>query len=168
MSSYAAPLKDMKFVLNELAGLEEVAKLQGYQDATPDTVEAILEEAGKFASEVLDPINYSGDQEGSKWSAGEVRTPKGFKEAYKQFCAGGWNALPFEHEWGGQGLPRLVSTPVQEMWKSSNMSFSLCPIRLSESAIPSYLPVSCAWAENVDRINSITSNRFIVFVLVQE
>ena len=138
MSAYTAPLKDMKFVLNELAGLGEVAKLPGYQDATPDTVEAILEEAGKFAAEVLDPINYSGDQEGSKWSGGEVRTPKGFKEAYKQFCAGGWNALPFEAEWGGQGLPRLVSTPVQEMWKSSNMSFSLCPL-LTQGAIEAVL-----------------------------
>ena len=138
MSTYIAPLKDMKFVLNELAGLGEVAKLPGYQDATPDTVDAILEEAGKFASEVLDPINYSGDQEGSNWSSGEVRTPKGFKEAYKQFCAGGWNALPFEAEWGGQGLPRLVSTPVQEMWKSSNMSFSLCPL-LTQGAIEAVL-----------------------------
>src|SRR5260221_10102220 len=138
MSAYAAPLKDMKFVLNELAGLGEVAKLPGYQDATPDTVEAILEEAGKFAAEALDPVNYSGDQEGSNWSGGEVRTPKGFKEAYKQFCAGGWNALPFEHEWGGQGLPRLVSTPVQEMWKSSNMSFSLCPL-LTQGAIEALL-----------------------------
>jgi 3-(methylsulfanyl)propanoyl-CoA dehydrogenase len=128
MSAYSAPLKDMRFVLNELAGLGEVAKLPGYEEATPDTVDAILEEAAKFASGVLDPINYSGDQEGSKWTDGEVRTPKGFREAYKPFCEGGWNALPFEHEWGGQGLPRLVSTPVQEMWKSSNMSFSLCPL----------------------------------------
>ena len=138
MSAYAAPLKDMKFVLNELAGLGEIAKLPGYQEATSDVVDAILEEAAKFASGVLDPINYSGDQEGSKWSNGEVRTPKGFREAYKQFCEGGWNALPFEAEWGGQGLPRLVSTPVQEMWKSSNMSYSLCPL-LTQGAIEALL-----------------------------
>ena len=118
MSAYTAPLKDMRFVLNELAGLSAVAKLPGYEEATPDTVDAILEEASKFASGVLDPINYSGDQEGSKWADGAVRTPKGFPEAYKQFCEGGWNALPFEAEWGGQSLPRLVSTPVHEMWKS--------------------------------------------------
>src|SRR5438552_9630324 len=138
MSTYRAPLKDMKFVLNELAGLGEVGKLPGYEEATPDTVDAILEEASKFASGVLDPINYSGDQEGSKWADGAVKTPKGFREAYKQFCEGGWNALPFEAEWGGQGLPRLVSTPVQEMWKSSNMSFSLCPL-LTQGAIEALL-----------------------------
>ena len=138
MSAYQAPLKDMRFVLNELAGLSEVAKLPGYADATPDTVEAILEEASKFASGVLDPINYSGDQEGSKWADGAVATPKGFKDAYRQFCEGGWNALPFEAEWGGQGLPRVVSTPVQEMWKSSNMSFSLCPL-LTQGAIEALL-----------------------------
>ena len=136
--SYQAPLKDMRFVLNELAGLEEVAKLPGYQDATADTVDAILEEASKFASEVLDPINFSGDREGSKFTAGEVRTPKGFQQAYQKFCEGGWNALPFGAEWGGQGLPRLVSTPVQEMWKSSNMSFSLCPL-LTQGAIEALL-----------------------------
>jgi alkylation response protein AidB-like acyl-CoA dehydrogenase len=138
MSTYAAPLKDMRFALNELAGLSEVAKLPGYQDATPDTVDAILEEASKFASEVLDPINYSGDREGSKFADGEVRTPKGFRDAYKKFCEGGWNALPFEAEWGGQGLPKLVSTPVQEMWKSSNMSFSLCPL-LTQGAVEALL-----------------------------
>ena len=138
MSAYQAPLKDMRFVLNELAGLGDIAKLPGYQDASPDTVDAILEEASKFASGVLDPINYSGDQEGSKWIDGAVRTPKGFREAYKQFCEGGWNALPFEAEWGGQSLPRLVSTPVQEMWKSSNMSFSLCPL-LTQGAIEALL-----------------------------
>src|SRR5213593_666034 len=138
MTAYRAPLKDMKFVLNELAGLADIAKLPGYADASPDTVDAILEEASKFASGVLDPINYSGDQEGSTWADGSVRTPKGFREAYKQFCEGGWNALPFEAEWGGQGLPRLVSTPVQEMWKSSNMSFSLCPL-LTQGAIEALL-----------------------------
>jgi 3-(methylsulfanyl)propanoyl-CoA dehydrogenase len=138
MSSYSAPLKDMRFVLNELAALPEVAKLPGYEEATPDTVDAILEEASKFASAILDPINYSGDQEGSKFADGEVRTPKGFRDAYKKFCDGGWNALPFEAEWGGQGLPKLVSTPVQEMWKSSNMSFSLCPL-LTQGAIEALL-----------------------------
>ena len=138
MSAYQAPLKDMRFVLHELAGLSEVAKLPGYEEATPDTVDAILEEAAKFASEVLDPLNYSGDREGSKFAAGEVRTPKGFREAYRKFCEGGWNALPFDGEWGGQGLPKLVSTPVQEMWKSSNMSFSLCPL-LTQGAIEALL-----------------------------
>src|ERR671930_1297600 len=138
MSTYQAPLKDMKFVLHELAGVAEVAKLPGYEDASADTVDAILEEAAKFATGVLDPINYSGDQEGSKWADGAVRTPAGFREAYQQFCQGGWNALPFESEWGGQGLPRLVSTPVQEMWKSANLSFSLCPL-LTQGAIEALL-----------------------------
>src|SRR3990172_9608229 len=134
MSSYVAPLKDMQFVLNELAGLEEVAKLPGYQEATPETVAAILEEASKFAIEVLDPLNYSGDQEGSKWSDGKVTTPKGFKEAYRQYVEAGWPALPFEEAYGGQGLPKLVATAVEEMLTSSNMSFSLCPL-LTQGAI---------------------------------
>jgi alkylation response protein AidB-like acyl-CoA dehydrogenase len=132
--SYQAPLKDMRFVLNELAGLGEVAKLPGYQDATPDTVDAILEEASKFASEVLDPINYSGDREGSVWKDGSVTTPKGFKQAYRQYVEGGWGALPFSPDWGGQGLPKLVATAVEEMLTASNMSFSLCPL-LTQGAI---------------------------------
>jgi alkylation response protein AidB-like acyl-CoA dehydrogenase len=134
MSTYTAPLKDMRFVLNELAGLAQVAKLPGYEEATPDTVDAILEEAARFASEVLDPLNRSGDQEGSKWSDGAVRTPKGFQDAYRKFAEGGWNALPFEPGWGGQGLPKLVATPVDEMWTSANMSFSLCPL-LTQGAV---------------------------------
>jgi 3-(methylthio)propanoyl-CoA dehydrogenase len=132
--SYQAPLKDMRFVLNELAGLGEVAKLPGYEDATPDTVDAILEQASKFASEVLDPINHIGDQEGSTWSNGEVKTPKGFKAAYQQYVEGGWGALPFDAAVGGQGLPKLVATAVEEMLTSSNMSFSLCPL-LTQGAI---------------------------------
>src|SRR5919206_4989043 len=115
MSTYQAPLKDMKFVLNELAALAEVAKLPGYEEATPDTVDAILEEAAKFAAGVLDPLNFSGDREGSRWADGEVRTPKGFRDAYRQFCESGWNALPFEPDWGGEGVPKLVSTPGQGM-----------------------------------------------------
>ena len=138
MSSYTAPLKDMRFVLNELAGMAEVAKLPGYQDATPDTVDAILQEAAKFSSAVLDPLNYSGDQEGSQWKDGAVTTPKGFKEAYKLFCEGGWSALSLDPEWGGQGLPKLLSTPVTEMITSANMSFSLCPM-LTQGAIEAML-----------------------------
>ena len=138
MSAYTAPLKDMRFVLNELAGLREVATLPGCQDATPDTVDAILEEASKFATEVLDPLNYSGDQEGSRWKDGAVTTPKGFKEAYKLYCEGGWSALSLDPEWGGQGLPKLLSTPVTEMITSANMSFSLCPM-LTQGAIEAML-----------------------------
>ncbi len=134
MSTYQAPLKDMRFALNQLAGLSEVAKLPGYQDATPDTVDAILEEASKFATEVLDPINYPGDQQGSVWKDGAVTTPKGFKDAYRKYVEGGWGALPFEAHWGGQGLPKLVATAVEEMLTSSNMSFSLCPL-LTQGAI---------------------------------
>jgi alkylation response protein AidB-like acyl-CoA dehydrogenase len=138
MSAYTAPLKDMRFVLNELAGMAEVAKLPGCQDATPDTVDAILEEASKFASEVLDPLNHSGDQEGSRWKAGSVTTPKGFKQAYKLYCEGGWSALSLDPKWGGQGLPKVLSTPVTEMITSANMSFSLCPM-LTQGAIEAML-----------------------------
>ncbi len=134
MSAYVAPLKDMRFVLNELAGLAEVAKLPGYAEATPDTVDAILEEAAKFAGGVLDPLNHTGDKEGSQWKDGAVTTPRGFKEAYRQYVEGGWCALPFESEWGGQGLPKLVATAVEEMLTSANMSFSLCPL-LTQGAI---------------------------------
>ena len=138
MSEYIAPLKDMMFVLNELAGLGDVARLPGCEDATPDLVEQVLEECGKFSSAVLSPLNWSGDQEGAQWKDGAVTTPKGFKQAYRKFVEGGWNALQFPPELGGQGLPKLVSTPVQEMWKSANMSFSLCPL-LTFSAIEALL-----------------------------
>jgi len=138
MSAYVAPLKDMRFVLNELAGLAQVATLPGCEEATPETVDAILEEAAKFCSEVLDPLNYSGDQEGSTWRDGAVTTPKGFKDAYRRFVDGGWAGLPLEAEWGGQGLPKLVSTPVTEMVTSANMSFSLCPM-LTQGAIEALL-----------------------------
>jgi alkylation response protein AidB-like acyl-CoA dehydrogenase len=134
MSAYVAPLKDMKFVMRELAGLAEVGGLPGYEEATPDTVDAILEEASKFSTQVLDPLNYSGDQEGSKWDDGAVRTPKGFKEAYRKYVEGGWGALPFDAAHGGQGLPKLVATAVEEMLTSANMSFSLCPL-LTQGAI---------------------------------
>jgi len=128
MSRYAAPLKDMQFVLTELAGIDQVAALPGYEEATADVVEAILEESAKFTSGVLTPLNFSGDQQGAQWADQAVTMPKGFKEAYRQFVDNGWNALSGNPEHGGQGLPKVVSAAVQEMWKSSNMAFSLCPL----------------------------------------
>ena len=134
MSNYIAPVKDMLFVLNELAGLDKVAQLPGYEEADADVVEAILDEAGKFAGAVLAPLNFSGDQEGAKWHDKQVSMPAGFKEAYRQFAEGGWTALDCHPEYGGQGLPRVVSAAVREMWKASNMAFSLCPL-LTNGAI---------------------------------
>jgi 3-(methylthio)propanoyl-CoA dehydrogenase len=134
MSAYTAPLKDMRFVLHELAGLADVARLPGFEEATPDTVDAILAEAAKFAGEVLEPLNRAGDLQGSSLRDGSVHTPHGFREAYRKFAEGGWNALSFDSRWGGQGLPKLVATPVDEMWTSANMSFSLCPL-LTQGAV---------------------------------
>src|SRR6266496_3258409 len=138
MSEYKAPIRDMQFVLKELAGLDDIAKLPGCEEVTAELVGQILEESAKFASGVLSPLNKPADEEGSKWENGEVRTPKGFKEAYRQFVEGGWNALQAPPEYGGQGLPKTVSTPVIEMWKSANLSFSLCPM-LTAGAVEALL-----------------------------
>src|SRR5215467_6140312 len=135
MSTYRAPLQEMSFVLNELAGLAQVASLPGFEEATSDTVGAILEEAAKFATNVLDPLNGRGDREGAKLLPdGSVKTPAGFKDAYRQFIENGWNSLTKNPEYGGQGLPQLVATPVEEMWHSANMAFDLCPL-LTQGAI---------------------------------
>ncbi|WP_300442169.1 acyl-CoA dehydrogenase [Zoogloea sp.] len=136
MSSYNAPIRDMQFVMRELADLDAVAALPGCEDAASDVVDAILEEAGKFAGGVLAPLNWTGDQEGARWDNGVVHTATGWKEAYKQFAEAGWTALAGDPEFGGQGLPKLVSTAVMEMWKSANMAFSLCPM-LTTGAIES-------------------------------
>lgn len=134
MTGYAAPLDDMRFVLKELAGLERLAQLPGCEEATDDLVDAVLEEAGKFADGVLAPLNASGDREGSHHDGDGVRTPDGFKEAYRQFVDGGWSALGCDPDFGGQGLPMIVATPVNEMWHAANMSFALCPL-LTQGAI---------------------------------
>ncbi len=138
MSEYRAPIRDMMFVLEELAGLDGVSKLPGFDEVNHELVEQILEENGRFANEVLSPLNVIGDREGSKLDGDTVRTPKGFREAYRQFVEGGWNALQFPADYGGQGLPKIVATPVMEMWKSANLSFSLCPL-LTGGAIEALL-----------------------------
>jgi len=135
MSQYHAPLADIQFALNELAGQEQVASLPGNEEATPDVATAILEEAAKFATNVLDPLNASGDREGAKRrDDGTVTTPAGFKEAYRQFCENGWNGLGKSTEFGGQGLPYLLSIAVEELWHASNLAFDLCPL-LTQGAI---------------------------------
>ncbi|NMG77693.1 acyl-CoA dehydrogenase [Aromatoleum diolicum] len=136
MSQYTAPIRDMQFVMRELAGLDEVAKLPGCEEVSSDLVDAILDEANKFASGVLAPLNWSGDQEGAKWDNGSVKTATGWKDAYRQFTEAGWTALACDPQFGGQGLPKLIATAVMEMWKSANMAFSLCPM-LTNGAIES-------------------------------
>ena len=134
MSEYAAPLKDIRFAMQDLAALDQIVALPGCQEATPDVVDAILEEAAKFAGGVLSPLNQVGDKEGARWKDTVVTTSPGFKQAYRQFVDNGWNALGCDPEFGGQGLPRLLSTAVSEMWKASNHAFSLCPM-LTQGAI---------------------------------
>jgi alkylation response protein AidB-like acyl-CoA dehydrogenase len=128
----------MQFVLKELAGIDQVSQLPGYEDATADVVDAVLEEAAKFASGVLSPLNIPGDREGAKWSANDgkpgVTAAAGFKEAYKLFTESGWTSLMSDPEWGGQGLPKVVAAAVGEMWKSANHAFSLCPMLTSGAA----------------------------------
>jgi len=132
MSEYHAPLAEMRFVMTELAGLEAIATLPGFEDATPDTVAAILEEAAKFAHGVLDPLNRVGDTGGARLSEdGHVTTPPGFRDAYREFCALGWNGLSKSVDIGGQGMPQLVAAAVDEMWNASNMAFELCPMLTS-------------------------------------
>ena len=128
MSTYLAPMRDMQFIMNEVAGLEEVCALPGNEECSVELVESILEEAAKFATGVLDPINAVGDRDGATCADGVVTATPGFKEAYQLFVETGWNSLHCSPEYGGQGLPTLVSTAVNEMWKSSNMAFALCPM----------------------------------------
>ena len=134
MTTYAAPIADMRFTLDRLCGLAEIARLPGYEEATPDLVGQVLEGAGKLAAAVLAPLNQPGDRQGSVLENGVVRTPDGFPAAYRAYAEGGWNGLPFATDHGGMGLPWVLATAVQEMWQSSNMAFALCPL-LTVSAI---------------------------------
>jgi acyl-CoA dehydrogenase len=128
MKDYVAPLRDMMFVLREIAPLEEVNALPGCGDVNLEVAEAILKEAGKFASGVVSPLHRVGDREGAKLANGEVRTATGWKVAYQKFVEGGWNALACDPEWGGQGAPRLVSALADEMLNGASVSFALCPM----------------------------------------
>ena len=131
---YAAPLQDILFVIKELAGLPAINALPGCEEATLETVQAVLEEHARFCSEVIAPLNHSADKEPGCWRDGEVTTAKGFKEAFKAYAAAGWQGLQHPVRFGGQGLPKLVAAPCIEMLNSANLSFALCPL-LSDAAI---------------------------------
>ncbi|KXU84558.1 acyl-CoA dehydrogenase [Caballeronia megalochromosomata] len=136
--SYTAPLKDMLFVMDELADIASIATLPGFEDATLETAQAVLDEAAKFNGEVLAPLNAAGDKSPSEWHAGEVTTTPGFKEAFRQYGEGGWQSVVHPPEFGGQGLPKLIATPCIEMLNAANMSFALCPL-LTDGAIEALL-----------------------------
>ncbi|MFL6633033.1 MAG: acyl-CoA dehydrogenase family protein, partial [Massilia sp.] len=141
--TYNAPLKDMLFVVNELANLSEINQLPGCEDATPDTVEAVLEENAKFCGEVVAPLNHPGDKEPSYWHDGQVTTSKGFKEAFRGFADAGWQGVQHPAEFGGQGLPKLVATPCIEMLNSANIAFALVGL-LTDGAIEALLTAGTA------------------------
>ena len=136
--SYSAPVKDMLFVMRELAGLPEVQELPGCEDATDETVAAVLEENARFMGEVVAPLNWTGDIKPSSWSDGRVTTTPGFREAFRQFVEAGWQGLQHPQEYGGQGLPKLVATACNEMLQAANLSFALCPL-LTDGAIEALL-----------------------------
>src|ERR1700746_437263 len=159
MTTYRAPVRDMQFVINELAGLKSLAALPGYEEVTPELVEAGLEEAAKLAVSVLAPLNQPGDEQGAVLTRDGVVAADGFAAAYRRFVENGWNGLGGDPEYGGQGLPGLVAAAAVEMWNSANMSFALCPL-LTAGAMEAikahasnelknrYLPnlVSCEWS----------------------
>lgn len=127
MAAYAAPLREMRFVYQELFDFDAVQALPGLEEVSADLVDTVLEEAAKICQEVLHPLNRSGDEEGCHFENGVVRTPAGFKEAYKLFAEGGWTSLNCDPEYGGQGMPKLVNSLVEEMICSANLSFGMYP-----------------------------------------
>ena len=141
MNNYRAPLKDMRFVMDELAGYKELSQYPAYAEATPDMADAILEEAAKFTGEVLAPLNRVGDQSGCQLTPNGVVTPEGWKDAYKAFCDAGWNGIASPTEFGGHGQPDTLAVAVKEMVCSANLSFSLGPL-LTTGAVEALL--TCA------------------------
>ncbi|CAB3797607.1 acyl-CoA dehydrogenase [Paraburkholderia fynbosensis] len=136
--AYTAPIKDMLFVMKELAGLESIATLPGFEDANLDTAQAVLDESAKLCGEVLAPLNVEGDRNPSSWKDGVVTATPGFREAFRQFAEGGWQGVQHPLDYEGQGLPKLIATPCVEMLNASNLSFALCPL-LTDGAIEALL-----------------------------
>ena len=157
MPSYTAPTKDMQFILHEVLKVTQ-ADVPGYEELEPEFTNAILEEAGKISSEVLQPLNAVGDTEGCKLENGVVRTPTGFKEAFDKVKEGGWPGLDMPEEYGGQNMPYVLNTAVGEMFSSANQAFTMYQglthgaasailAHGSDEQKNTYLPnmVSCEW-----------------------
>ena len=136
--SYTAPVKDMLFVMKELAGLDAIAALPGFEDANLETAQAVLDESAKLCGEVLAPLNVEGDRNPSSWKDGVVTATPGFADAFRQFAEGGWQGVQHPADYDGQGLPKLIATPCMEMLNASNLSFALCPL-LTDGAIEALL-----------------------------
>lgn len=132
--TYRAPIQDMLLALNHGAGLLDAVKAGHLGDYDAEMSAAIIEEAGRFASDVLAPLNKVGDRNGVKLEAGEVTTAPGWPDAYKRWTGAGWNAVAASEAWGGQGLPTAINAACTEIWSASNMAFGLCPL-LTASAI---------------------------------
>ncbi len=125
---YRAPLKDIRFTLHDIVGDQRLAQCAAFAEYTPDFADSVLDEAARFAENVLAPINRSGDAEGARWTPEGVRMPRGFTVAYRQYCEGGWPQLRAPVEHGGQGAPIVLGTAVEELWASANLAFKLCPM----------------------------------------
>ncbi len=136
--SYQAPIKDMLFVMQELAGIGQVAALPGFEDYDLDTAQAVLEESAKFCQDIVAPLNWEGDRHPSSFQDGQVTTTPGFQQAYGQFIEGGWQGVIHPTEYGGQGFPKLIATACTEMLHASSLSFALCPM-LTDGAIEALL-----------------------------
>ena len=131
---YRAPVKDIRFVLDELIGTQALQACPEFAEYSSETVDAVLGEAARFAETVLEPLCQSGDREAAQWNATGVTMPAGFKAAYEQFCESGWPALRAEIEYGGQNVPTVLGTAIEELWAGSNLAFKLCPM-LTQGAI---------------------------------
>jgi acyl-CoA dehydrogenase len=163
VTEYIAPLREFNFVINELAGLEEISKLPGFEHATDDLLEPILEEASRFAREVLGPTNVIGDEQRCSVENGVVKVPSEFSEAYQLFVESGWQGLDCSQDYGGMGLPALIGSATAEMWQAANLALGLCPMltgggietieaHASDDVKQRYLPkmVSGEWTATMD------------------
>jgi len=163
MTEYSAPLQDLKFAINELSDLQKISQLPGFEHATDDLLELILDEASRFASEVFGPTNIIGDQQGCRLEDGAVKVPTEFSSAYQLFVEGGWQGIDCSQDFGGMGLPALIGSATAEMWQGANLALGLCPM-LTSGAIETieahaddglkqiYLPkmISGEWSGTMD------------------
>lgn len=167
MADFKAPVSEISFVINDLLNLEQLTTIPEFAEATPELVDAVLEEAGKFASDVFSPLNRIGDIQHSKAKDGEVKTPDGFKEAYQRFVENGWLSLAQSPDFGGQGLPFTMHMGASEFWNSANMAMALCPMlsaggidtlmaHASEELKETYLPklISGEWTGTMNLTES--------------